>query len=113
MKTRLNIKTILFVLLAGFWLSACDTDGEESMSWKPGTTLHIIGSTEQEAGATAQSYYVDGFTVKENYTWQLNGTPLTPTRGGEYVSIDFPNAGTYTITVTNGVNQGNLVITAE
>ena len=112
MKTKLNIKVILLALLATFWLSACDTDGEESMSWRPGTNLHIIGATEQEVGATG-SYYVDGFTVKENYTWQLNGTPLTPTRNGEFVSVQFANPGTYTITVTNGLNEGSLVITAE
>jgi hypothetical protein len=112
MKIKINSWFVLLLVWMGIGLTACDLNGEETMSWRPGSGLHIIGETEVEVGTAGEAYYVDGFTIKENYTWQLNGTPLTPTRGGEFVTIDFPVAGSYTITVTNGTYEGRLVVTA-
>ncbi len=84
------------------------------MSWKPGTGLHIIrsGSGGVVAGTT-RSFYVDGFTTRESYEWRLNNNVIPSDRNGEYVSIAFPAAGTYTLTVTNGKYTGTSVVTVE
>ena len=103
---------ILLAALAGFVFAACDTDGEETMSWKPGTGLHIVGPAEVEAG-TEEEYYVDGFTIDETYTWQLDGGAITPVRDGEFVNLTFDDPGTHTLTVTNGTLSGSLEIVVE
>jgi hypothetical protein len=110
-------KSFLFFLFVGVVLCACDPDGEENMSWRPGSTLKIIGPdaieiTPGKAAPTA-SYRVDGFTIRENYTWTVNGAAVTPTRNGEFISITFTTPGPYTIEVSNGTYQGSLLVTAE
>lgn len=112
MKTYKHILSILMILAAGVFLTACNDDDVESMKWRPGSGLHIIGASEVEVG-DSESFYVDGFTVTENYEWKLNNTVIQPERGGEFVTITFPNAGPYTLTVSNGRLTGTTVITAE
>lgn len=109
MKTINRYHCILIILMTAFIAFACDTDGEETMSWKPGTGLHIVGPDEVEVGDEV-SYYVDGFTVKETYTWTLDGTPVTPTRNGEFVVLEFDAADDHVLTVSNGTYNGSLNI---
>jgi|GEM_PF-2984265 len=112
MKNYKNILSALLMLVAGVFLTACNDDDVESMKWRPGTNLHIIGSDAAEVGEP-ESYYVDGFTVNESYEWRLNNTVIAPERGGEFVTLRLPAAGAYTLTVTNGRYTGTKTITAE
>lgn len=91
---------------------ACDDDGEETMSWKPGSSLHIVGPDEVVVGEDNE-YYVDGFTVKEDYQWTLNGSSVTPIREGEFVVLNIDAPGTYTLAVSNGKYDGSMEIVAE
>jgi hypothetical protein len=91
---------------------ACDDDPDETMSWKPGTGLHIVGSGDMAVGEESE-FYVDGFTVKENYTWTLDDAQITPIRQGEFVVLNFDEPGTHTLTVTNGKYSGSLDINVE
>jgi hypothetical protein len=111
MKQNLIIYFLSAVTVA-FVAGACDDDGEETMSWKPGANLHIVGPAEVAAGDEEQ-YYVDAFTIAETYTWELDGSTVTPERGGEFVTLSFPGAGTHTLSVTNGTYTGMLEITVE
>jgi hypothetical protein len=116
MKIINQYKNLLFFLFIGLLLSACDPDGEENMSWRPGSTLKIIGpdAVELKPGtAGTANYRVEGFTIKENYTWTVNGTTVTPTRNGEFISVSFPTPGDYTIEVNNGTYRGSMMVTAE
>jgi membrane carboxypeptidase/penicillin-binding protein PbpC len=88
------------------------------MKWRAGSGLHIIGSDEAEVVDSddddeSQSYYVDGFTVKESYEWKLNNAVIQSERNGEFVTLEFPAAGTYTLTVSNGRYSGTKTITVE
>lgn len=109
MKKSFKHISVVFSALAFMFVAMQCTEPEETMSWRAGNGLHILGSTEVAAGSSA-SYYVDGFTVDEEYTWTLNGNPVTPTRGGEFVSVMFPAAGDYTLKVSNGKLEGELKI---
>jgi hypothetical protein len=109
MKT-LNIY-MTFAAIALIILSAC-TDPEETMSWKPGKGLHIVGPAELATDEEAE-YYVDGFTVNEDYTWTLDGNPITPIRDGLMVTLDFNDAATHTLKVSNGKLEGSLEIVVE
>jgi hypothetical protein len=110
---RLNYINILSIIAVVFTLTCMGcTEPEETMSWRPGQGLHIIGATEVPAGATARSYYVDGFTIAETYTWAVNGTEVTPIRNGEFISVTFSTPGDYTITVSNGRLNGELIVSA-
>lgn len=108
MKTMKRFTYILLVLIS-FVISSCETDGEETMSWKPGTGLHIVGPDELEIDEEGE-YYVDGFTIDETYTWTLDGTPVTPVRDGEFVILQFDAADDHVLTVTNGTYSGKLDI---
>lgn len=110
MKIHKNILPALLILGAGIFLTACNDDDVESMKWRAGTNLHILGEGSVNAGSLGNAYYVDGFTVKENYTWTLNDAPLTPERGGEFVYLDFLNSGDYNVEVSNGRYQGATAI---
>ncbi len=110
MKIHKNILPALFMLGAGIFLTACNDDDVESMKWRAGTNLHILGEGGLTAGSLGNAYYVDGFTVKENYAWTLNDAPLTPERGGEFVYLDFLNSGDYNLEVSNGRYQGSLAV---
>ena len=106
------------MLGAGIFLTACNDDDVESMKWRPGSGLHIIGADEAEivdadADDEAEAYYVDGFTVNETYEWRLNNAVLQPERGGEFVTIRFTTPGSYTLTVSNGRYTGTKTIVAE
>jgi hypothetical protein len=111
MKAMKYIVSLLLVS-ASLFFTACNDDEIESMSWRPGTGLHInvVGSGAFVTGAT-RSFYVDGFTTNENYEWRLNNNVIQPVRGGEFVSITFPSAGTYTLAVTNSKYSGTRTIT--
>ena len=102
---------ISFAAIAIMILSAC-TDPEETMSWKPGTGLHIVGPSELETGEEAE-YYVDGFTVTEDYTWSLDGNNIAPIRDGLMVQLDFDDAATHTLKVSNGKMEGSMEIVVE
>ncbi len=110
MKIHKNILPALLMLGAGIFLTACNDDDVESMKWRAGTNLHILGEGEVSAGSLGNAYYVDGFTVQENYAWTLNDAPLTPERGGEFVYLDFLNSGEYNVEVSNGRYQGSTAI---
>jgi hypothetical protein len=112
MKALKYILTLILIVAAGDFFTACKEDDMESMSWKPGTSLHIIGSGTATVGRS-RSYYVDGFTVKENYEWRLNNNVIPSDRNGEYVKVTFQAAGTYTLTVTNGKYTGTSVVTVR
>lgn len=118
MKALKYIISLILLASAGTLLTACRNDDMESMSWRPGSGLHILGADEAEvmdadANDESESYYVDGFTVKENYEWRLNSTVIQPERGGEFVTLSFTVPGTYTLTVTNGRYTGTKTITVE
>jgi hypothetical protein len=114
MKTLIinKIYTLIATACIVGMLAACDTDGEETMSWKAGTGLHIVGPDEIIAG-DEEEYYVDGFTINETYTWTLDGLTITPERKGEFVTLMFDDAGTHQLTVSNGTLSGALEITVE
>jgi hypothetical protein len=111
MKTIKNYFILLGAVLVALTFSSCDTDGEETMSWRPGTGLHIVGPAEVIIGEEdSYSYYVDGFTVKETYTWTLDGAPITPIRNGEFVELEFDSESDHVLTVSNGTLSGKLDI---
>lgn len=109
----MKIHKVIAVLAisALFLITSCNIDGEEDIDWRPGDSLIIQGSPEVTVGAVDEPYYVEGFTVKKEYTWKLNDTQITSAQG-EFVYVDFPTAGTYTITVNNGTYEGTLTVTA-
>jgi len=111
MKAMKYIVSLLLLVSASGFFTACNDDEIESMSWRPGTGLHInvVGSAPFTAGAT-RSFYVDGFTINESYEWRLNNNVIQPERGGEFVSVTFPAAGDYTLTVTNGRYSGTRTV---
>ena len=100
------LTSILFVM------TSCELDGEESIDWRPGDSLIIQGSSEVAVGAEDEAYFVEGFTIKKNYSWTVNGNAAEPGRQGEFVYVDFPAAGTYTIKVNSGDYEGTFVVTA-
>lgn len=108
MKT-INRFTYLLIMLASLLTFSCDTDGEETMSWRAGNSLHIVGPDELEIDEEGE-YYVDGFTIDETYTWTLDGTPVTPIRDGEFVMLEFGAAADHVLTVSNGTHSGKLDI---
>jgi hypothetical protein len=95
-----------------FVMTSCELDGEEEVDWRPGDSLIIQGSDEVEVGAVDVAYYVEGFTIKNNYSWTVNGNAAEGGREGEFAYVDFPAAGDYTIKVNNGDYEGTLVVTA-
>lgn len=102
----------VFMISTLFLITSCNIDGEESIDWRPGDSLIIQGSPEVEVGAVDEPYYVEGFTVKKDYTWTVNGSAIEPVREGEFIMVDFPATGDYTITVSNGTYEGTLSVTA-
>ena len=111
MKTLVNKYIALAAIIMVIILSAC-TDPEETMSWKPGTGLHIVGPGEVAIGDETE-YYVDGFTIDEDYTWTLDGNQITPVRDGLAVMVEFDAASSHTLTVSNGKLEGSMDIVAE
>ncbi|WPP49259.1 hypothetical protein [Catalinimonas niigatensis] len=99
-------------LSAALLLSACDAE-EENIDWRAGDSLIIQGSAAVAAGTEGEPYYVEGFTVAKEYTWTVNGSSITPARGGEFIMVDFPAAGTYNITVSDGTYEGEHTVTVE
>ena len=97
-------------LLLGIGLLACEGE-EESYDWVPAGNLHIIGS-ESVPVLSGASYRVDGFTVENDYTWTLNGNPVTPNRKGEFVNINLTEPGEYRLAVSNGRLDDTLTISA-
>ena len=97
-------------LLLGIGLLACEGE-EESYNWVPAGNLHIIGS-ESIPVLSGTSYRVDGFTVNNDYTWTLNGDPVTPDRKGEFVNINLTEPGEYRLAVSNGTLDDTITITA-
>lgn len=104
--------TLVCLVSALCLFSACDAE-EENIDWRAGDTLIVQGSAAVAVGTEAQPYYVEGFTVDKEYSWAVNGNSVTPSRGGEFITVDFPTAGTYNITVTDGVYEGLRIVTAE
>lgn len=102
----------VFVISALFLITSCNIDGEENIDWRPGDSLIIQGSPEVEVGVVDEPYYVEGFTINKDYTWAVNGSAMEPVGEGEFVMVDFPAAGDYTITVNNGTHEGTLTVTA-
>lgn len=108
-KIRINFLVCLLLCGVSVCLVSCDTDGEETMSWKAGSNLHIVGPSEIIMDED-ESYYVDGFTIKETYTWTLDGNAITPERDGEFVTLNFDGVGTHELTVSNGKYSGSMTI---
>jgi hypothetical protein len=116
MKILITYRYFFILLVLATTATSCDTDGEETMSWKPGNGLHIVGPAEVILGEEDDySYYVDGFTVDETYTWTFDGTPITPVRKGEFVVLEFDEEAEHLLTVSNGTLEGkiNIVVTSE
>lgn len=99
-------------LSAVLLLSACDAE-EENIDWRAGDSLIIQGSAAVAAGTEGEPYYVEGFTVDKEYTWTVNGRTIAPTRDGEFIMVDFPVAGTYNITVSDGTFEGERTVMVE
>lgn len=110
----MKIHKVLAAILVStlFIITSCELDGEENIDWRPGDSLMIMGSSEVEVGTEAEPYYVEGFTIEKNYTWTVNGSAATPARQGEFVYLDFPAAGDYTIMVSSGEYEGILTVSA-
>ena len=104
----LNIALVLCLLVSLF---ACEGE-EESYDWRPGGTLHIVGSSRVPAGVN-ESFRVDGFTVDKSYNWTLDGSALEAVREGESVEVMFPEPGEYELTVSDGNLNDTLTITVE
>lgn len=102
----------VFVISALFLITSCNIDGEENIDWRPGDSLIIQGSSEVEVGAVDVPYYVEGFTIKKDYTWTVNDNAVEAAQEGQFIYVDFPAAGTYTIKVSNGTYEGNLTVNA-
>ncbi len=107
-----NFLKIFLIVGFGTIISAC-TDPEESFNWNPGENLRISGSSEISTLTTA-SYYVQGFTIAEDYNWSLTGPSgeVTVRRDGEFADVFVEAPGTYTLTVSNGTYNGSMTIEA-
>ena len=105
-----KIFSVAGALLLGIGLLACEGE-EESYDWVPAGNLHIIGS-ESVPVLSGATYRVDGFTVNNEYSWTLNGNPVTPDRQGEFVNLNLPEPGEYRLAVSNGTLDDTLTITA-
>ena len=105
-----TIFNIIGTLLLLTFLAACEGE-EESYDWVPAGSLHIIGSGSVPV-LSGESYRVDGFTTENNYTWTLNGNPITPVRQGEFVELNFDEPGEYQLAVSNGRLDDTFTITA-
>lgn len=109
-----KIKKILSLslLLLSLGLISCDSE-EENISFQPGENLRIFGEDSFEVNGE-ESYFVEGFTITEEYTWSINGSAsLTVVEGrdGEFVDVTAAEIGTYTITVSNNVGlEGSKTI---
>lgn len=101
----------VFILSASFLFVSCDAE-EENIDWRAGDSLIIQGSAAVVAGTEGEPYYVEGFTVEEEYNWTLNGSAIEPDSEGQFIYVNFPTAGTYTITVSNGIYDGELTVNA-
>ena len=110
----MKMHKVLIVLLTStlFVMTSCEIDGEENIDWRPGDSLIILGSSEVEAGTVDEPYYVEGFTINKSYSWTVNGNAAEVDKGGEFIHVDFPAEGDYTITVNNGDYEGTLTVTA-
>jgi hypothetical protein len=107
------MKNIIYsasLLMFTICLAACSND-EETMSWRAGTNLHIVGPSEVIVDAEEPAeYYVDAFTVDESYVWKLDGNDVASVRKGEFVVLEFDAPGTHTLSVSNGEHDGELEI---
>ncbi len=91
-------------------LAGCGTSGEQNFGWEPGNTLAIAGGPSELVAGETESYYVRGFTINKNYTWNLDGGTLETRRDGEYVDVTIDTPGTYTLTVSNGEQEGSRTL---
>lgn len=90
--------------MLSFGFVACDTE-EEQIGFEPGSNLLISGSDEFLTYESS-SFYVEGFTIDETYTWTVSGDgeatlQEVPGREGEFVSVMAEDEGTYTVSVAN------------
>lgn len=94
---------------------ACDTE-EEQIGFEPGSNLLISGSDEFLTYESS-SFYVEGFTIDETYTWTVSGDgeatlQEVPGREGEFVSVMAEDEGTYSVSVSNDNGlDGSLTFT--
>ncbi|MDF9799439.1 hypothetical protein OKW21_004702 [Catalinimonas alkaloidigena] len=106
-------KICLVILLGSLFVFTSCEEPEENIDWRAGDTLIIQGSDEVVIGASEEPYYVEGFTIDKSYNWTLNGDPIESADEGQYVYVDFPTAGTYTIMVTDGTYEGEMTVMVE
>lgn len=112
-----NIK-IYFLLIAVLAVGAFSCEGEEeNFDWQTGPELLIYtpnghGDTELEVG-TEHTFSVAGFDTRMEYRWTVAGPGASVTSGtGEFLDVTFNEPGTYTITVSNPQDEGNVSIVA-
>lgn len=113
----------LLVAVLAVSLAACDTTGEQNISWEPGDSRSIEAPDGTRSPGPYQvvvpdtsSFFVQAFTAEQDYEWTLDGEPIPEEnirRQGEYVDLTFPEAGTYTLTVDDGEYTGEITIEAE
>lgn len=138
--TRSSV-SLLGALVLALGLTACD-NFEDNLDFEPGDTRTIRGATEVELvpdisfdrdttvvgndttisitnaeiefGSVMSDYYVQAFTINQDYTWSVEG-PNNPTgqtrRDGEFFDVTFNSLGDYTISVSDGTYPGTLEVT--
>lgn len=104
MKKINNIFIMGLCLLTLVIFSSCENE-EENISFTPGTNLIITGS-EEIISTETETYFVEGFTINEQYTWSIAGpgnatVTVVSGRDGEFVDVVVADAGTYTLSVEN------------
>jgi PKD repeat protein len=81
-----------------------------------GDTTVAITDVEVSYDPLVEDYYVQAFTITQNYTWSVSG-PGNPTgtvrRDGEYYDVSFNERGTYTVAVNDGTYSGELQVTVD
>lgn len=109
--------TYRFLLVLGIAVLTLGTTGcdnfEDNLDFEAGDSLRISGPATATTGQT-RAYYVEAFTIAQNYTWNVsNGATGSVRREGEFYDVTFPSPGTYTVTVNNGTYSGTRTVTVS
>lgn len=81
-----------------------------------GDTTVAINNVAISYDPLVEDYYVQAFTLTQNYTWSVEG-PGNPAgavrRDGEFYDVTFNERGTYTITVNDGTYSGTRTVNVD
>lgn len=106
-----NIYLIAIMAIVSAVMVGCNGE-EENFSWRPGEELLIYGDSEAPLGTTV-TFSVAGYTIKKTYSWTVTGAGASTTTGsGEFLDVAFNQLGTFTITVSDGKDQGTFQVTS-